>query len=184
MTTNGTSYNVAPNQAQTGIAPVSARTQASVGTFNLTGTMPNTPANGGTIDMYSLSVANLCPVVGYAYQITLAFSYSLDFAGTPASTPVPSVGVSLSYGTNSGAGVICEANVYAYTPADPYFVSGTMTLIFNHTSTANKLIISNTNNTNQIITGATSLLQIQNIGVISLGPITSTIPNSVFTLGS
>jgi hypothetical protein len=145
--------------------------------------MPNTSAGGG-IDMYSLSLSNLCPVLGYAYQVTLAFSYSIVLAGTPAASPVPSVGVTLSYGTNSGAGTICEANVYAYTPATPTFVTGSMTLIFNHTSTANKLIISNVNNTNQIITGASSQLQIQNIGVISLGPITSTIPTSVFTLGS
>jgi len=182
MTTIGTSYNVAPNAAQTGAAPVTARTQASTSVFNLSGTIPDTPVSSG-IDLYNLSVSNLCPVLGYAYQINLAFGYSLDFPAAPSAVGGPNVGVSLSYGTNSGAGVICEASVYGYTPADPYFVTGNMTLTFNHTSTANKLIISNVNNTNQIITGATSSFQIQNIAVISLGPITSTIPTSVFTLG-
>jgi hypothetical protein len=181
MTTVGTSYNVAPNAAQTGAAPVTARTQASI-PFNLSGTMPDTPVGSG-IDMYNLSVSNLCPVVGYAYQITFAFSYSINFAGVPSAVGGPNVGVSLSYGTDSGANVLCKSVVYGYTPVDPYFVAGNMTLIFNHTSTANKLIISNINNTNQIISGTGSNIQIQNVGVISLGPITSTIPTSVFTLG-
>jgi hypothetical protein len=179
MTTVGTSYNVAPNAAQTGAAPVTARTQTFVGALNLSG-MPNTPANGG-IDLYNLSVSNLCPVVGYAYQITIGLTYSIDFAGVPSAVGGPNIGLSLSYGTDSGANTICESNIYAYTPVDPFFLTGNITLTFNHTSTANKLIISNINNTSQIITGATSVLQVQSLGVVSLGPITSTIPNSVFT---
>ena len=179
MTTVGTSYNIAPNAPQTAQAPVSARTLAAI--FNLGGTLPNTAVNGGA-DLYNLSVPNLCPVVGYAYQITLSVQYSIQLAGTPAAG-FPNVGLSLSYGPDSGANAIVKTGAYAYVPLNNGFITSTMVLTFNHTSTANKLIISNINNTSQIITGTGSLLQIQSLGVVSLGPITGTIPTSVFTLG-
>jgi hypothetical protein len=178
MTTTGRSYNISPNEAQSNGAPVSVRTFAQQSTYNLPANATNT-ANGAGTDLYNLSVSDLCPVVGYAYQITLNVSYSLDFAGVP--TAGGAVYLRFSYGANSGAGVIQLAQIGGPTPLDPYAINGSMTLTFNHTAASNKLIISNSNSSGQTITGATSLVQVQNLAVVSLGPITSTIPTSVFT---
>lgn len=178
MTTTGRSYNISPNEAQSNGAPVAVRTFAQSGTYNLPANSTNTLNNGGT-DLYQLSVSNLCPVVGYAYQITLNATYSMDFAGVP--TAGGAVYLRLVYGADSGAGVIQQGQFGYPTPLDPYSITGSITLTFNHTSASNKLIISNTNSSGQTILGASSLVQIQNLAVVSLGPITSTIPTSVFT---